>query len=61
MTQEEKDMKACKIAISNSYLRCLYGDAQLAYMFFAGMKYWKTGELPKDLLDDDDFLKKKQS
>lgn len=34
MTQEEKDMKACKIAISNSYLRCLYGDAQLAYMFF---------------------------
>lgn len=59
MTQEEKDMKACKIAISNSYLRMLYGDSQLAYMFFAGMKYMKTGELPKDLLDDDDFINKK--
>ena len=61
MTQEEKDMKACKIAISNSYLRMLYGDSQLAYMFFAGMQYKKTGELPKDLLDDDDFINKKQS
>lgn len=61
MTQEEKDMKACKIAISNSYLKCLYGDNQLAYMFFAGMIYMKTGELPKDLLDDNDFINKKQS
>lgn len=61
MTQEEKDIKACKIAVNNSYLKCLYGDGQLAYMFFAGMQYGKTGELPKDLLDNDDFINKKQS
>ena len=61
MTQEEKDIKACRIAARNSYLRALYGDSQLAYMFFCGMKYGKSGELPKDLLDDDDFINKKQS
>lgn len=57
--QEEKDMEACKIAIRNSYLRCLYGSKQLAYMFFAGMKYEKDNELPKDLLDDEEFVNKK--
>ena len=56
MTQEEKDMKACEIAIRNSYLKCLYGDKQLAYTFFLGMKYGNSGELPKDLLDDNEFV-----
>lgn len=60
MTQEEKDMKACEIAIRNSYLKCLYGDKQLAYTFFLGMMYGKSGELPKDLLDDNDFVNGKK-
>ncbi len=60
MTQEEKDLKACKIALRNSYLRCLYGDKQLAYVFFAGMKYGYTGELPEDLLDNEDFINGKK-
>ena len=60
MTQEEKDMKACEIAIRNSYLKRLYGDKQLAYTFFLGMKYGNSGELPKDLLDDNEFVNGKQ-
>lgn len=52
------DIKAAKIAIRNSYLRLLYGDSQLAYMFFEGMKYAKTGELPKNLLEDSKFINK---
>ena len=59
MTQKEKDLQACKNAIQNSYLRCLYGDAQLAMVFFEGMKYGKTGEITKSLLEDDDFLNNK--
>ena len=35
---------------------CLYGDKQLAYTFFLGMKYGSSGELPKDLLDDNEFV-----
>lgn len=61
MTEEEKDIKACKIAIRNSYLRCLYGYRQLAYVFFLGMKYGNSGELPKDLLDDEEFVNKRIS
>lgn len=60
MTQEEKDMKACEIAIRNSYLKRLYGNEQLAYTFFLGMKYGNSGELPKDLLDDNEFVNGKQ-
>lgn len=56
MTQEEKDLKAAEITIRNSYLKCLYGDKQLTYVFFMGVKYGNTGEMPKDLLDDDDFI-----
>jgi len=29
MTKEEKDIKAARIAVRNSYLKLLYGDAQL--------------------------------
>ena len=54
--QKEKDIEAAKIAIRNSYLKCLFGDKQLGYVFFLGMDYGKTGELPKDLLNDEDFL-----
>ena len=53
MTQKDKDIEACKIAVENSYLRCLYGNAQLAWVFFAGMLYGRTGEFPKPLFDDD--------
>ena len=35
----------------------LYGDEQLFYMFLEGIKFAKTGELPKDVLDDPEFLK----
>jgi hypothetical protein len=55
--RETKDKEACGIAIQNSYSRCLYGDKQLSYCFFAGMRYGETGVLPKNLLDDEEFLK----
>lgn len=56
MTQEEKDIKAAEIVVRNSYLRCLYGDKQLGYVFFAGMNYGRTNEMPESLLDDNDFI-----
>ena len=45
----EKIKEAFNIAKQNSYLRCLFGDTQLFYMFMEGMKYQKTGELPNSL------------
>ena len=52
----EKIKEAFNIAKQNSYLRCLFGDTQLFYMFMEGMKYQKTGELPNSLLEDKDFI-----
>lgn len=49
-------MKAFKTAVTNSYLRCLFGNEQLFYMFMEGIKFAKTDEIPKDLLDDEDFV-----
>ena len=54
--REEKDLKACRTEITNSYLKCLFGDAQLAYMFFSGVRYGRTGEMPNSLLDDEEFV-----
>lgn len=56
MTQEEKDIKAAEIVVRNSYLKCLYGGKQLAYVFFYGMNYGRTNEMPESLLDDNDFI-----
>lgn len=55
--KKERILNAFNKAKSNSYLRMMYGDAQLFYMFMEGMKYQKTGEMPQDILDNDDFLK----
>ena len=54
--RKEYVMKAFKTVLNNSYLRCLFGNEQLFYMFMEGMKFAKTDEIPKDLLDDDDFV-----
>ena len=54
--QDEKNIEACRITVRNSYLKCLYGDEQLAWVFFNGMAYGRTGKTPKDLLDDEDFI-----
>lgn len=56
MTQDEKNIEACRITVRNSYLKCLFGDEQLAWVFFNGMEYGRTGKIPKDLLDDEDFI-----
>lgn len=48
--------KAFNTAKANSYLRCLFGDESLFYMFMEGMKFERTGLLPKDLLNDESFL-----
>ena len=54
---KERILNAFSIAKNNSYLRMMFGDAQLFYMFLEGMKYQKTGETPQNMLDNDDFLK----
>ena len=35
----------------------MFGDKQLFYMFFAGMKFYENGKPAKSLLDDEDFIK----
>jgi hypothetical protein len=54
--ERERIIKAFKIVNSNSYLKCLFGDAQLFYVFLEGMKFQRTGEFPEDLLDNEEFL-----
>lgn len=56
MTQEEKDIKAAEIVVKNSYLKGLHGDRQLTYIFFYGMNYGRTNEMPESLLDDKNFI-----
>lgn len=57
LNEDEKNIEACRIAVRNSYLKCLFGDPQLAWVFFNGMEYGRTGKIPKDLLDDEDFIR----
>ena len=54
--ERERVFKAFDIARSNSYLKCLFGDAQLFYVFLEGMRFQRTGEFPEDLLDNEEFL-----
>ena len=54
--EDEKNIEACRITVRNSYMKCLFGDKQLAWVFFNGMEYGRTGKTPKDLLDDEDFI-----
>lgn len=55
--RKKEVINAFNIAKNNSYLRMLFGDTQLFYMFLEGMKYQKSGAAPQNLLDNDDFLK----
>jgi len=58
-TEEQKQrheiMAAFDTVKNNSYLKRLYGDAQMFYIFLEGMRFQKTGEIPKNLLDDEEF------
>lgn len=49
-------MKAFKTALTNSYLRALFGNEQLFYMFMEGFKFAKTDKIPEDLLDNEQFI-----
>ena len=55
--REEKILNAFNIARENSYLRLLYGDKQLYYIFLAGVYFGETGKSYKHMLDDDDFVR----
>jgi hypothetical protein len=54
--ERERVFKAFGIAKNNSYIRCLFGDAQLFFVFLEGMRFQKTGEFPEYLLDNEEFL-----
>lgn len=54
--RKEYVMKAFKTALTNSYLRCLFGNDQLFYLFMEGFKFAKTDKIPEDLFDNEEFI-----
>ena len=54
--RKEYVMKAFKTAVTNSYLRALFGNEQLFCMFMEGFKFAKTDKIPEDLLDNEQFI-----
>lgn len=54
--RKECVMKAFKTALNNSYLRCLFGNEQLFYLFMEGFKFAKTDKIPEDLFDNEEFI-----